>query len=323
MSDSLDEIFDTSLNESDSAEEKIAGANFPTESETNEVSSEGFKSPILKKVFKGKELNELKRAQTQRIIALRQKHMNQEQTISDANDLKFRDFIWEMTLNYFGRGSFITDLRPLFEQKLVEEEYQLKKEILELQESQKEEIRTAKQMKSEQQMKARNQKLIDPKEFAQQIFAQIQDFDDGDDVYENDAAIDAILNKITEKNEDESVSSIEGFEAVFVSPPKPKRPSPQVQNFSPLSSSSTPSIISSPQTPPNGSEKKQKRRRPVNAVEPPPRYVHSPQPMTMKKRPNRMLQRHIRERNKLKKSMEETDKFMQNMKKQAWFGDFL
>ena len=325
MTDLLDEIFDTSLNESESNGGNDGGGNnFASETESNEDLSEGFKSPILKKVFKGKELNEMKRAQTQRIIALRQKHLQQEQTITEANDLKFRDFIWELTLNYFGRGSFLTDLRPLFEQKLVEEEYKLKKELLQLQESQKDEIRSAKQMKTDQQLKARNQKLIDPKEFAQQIFFHIQDFDDGDDVYENDAAIDAILNKITEKNqENESISSIEDFEAVFVSPPKQKRGSPQYQNISPISSSSTPSIISSSQTPPTGSEKKQKRRRHVDVVPPPPRYIHSPQPILMKKRPNRMLQRHIRERNKLKKSMEETDKFMQNMKKQAWFGDFL
>ena len=316
MSDSLDEIFDTSLNETESDIRNEVSAKSETENSINDPIPSVHKSPIFEKVFRGKELNELKRVQTQRIIELRQRHLSEEQATSDANNLKYRDFIWEISLNYFGRGSYVTDFRTLFEKKLVDEEFKLKKEILELQESQKEEIRMAKQMKNDNKQFRRTQGLLSPKEFAQQIFAQIQGFDN-DDIYENDSMIDSILNKLTEANnvEHDSVSTFDEFEAVFVSPPKPRRSIPR-KPFSPHFSSSS----SSSQVPPRHGEHYSARKPHLYPHS--PKYIHSP-PMMLKKRPNRMLQRHIRERNKLKKYMDETDKFLQDMKRQSWFGEFM
>ena len=289
MDDSLDEIFDTSLNASDS----YCDIDSDSESSEKNAEEESEKPKKIvnsaKKVYTEKEINDIKRAQKQRLAAIKQTHLSEEQTLSESNDLKYRNYIWELTLNNFGRGSFTTNLRPLFEKKLIDEEYRLKKEIFELKESQKEEMRSAKAMKNETGRKVSYQRLLDPKEFAQQIFLQLQG-DDSDDIYENDSMIDRILQKVRAANsppEEPSVDSSEDFEEVFLSPPKRVKSPPK---YSP---------------------------------EPFPAYqnVHSP-PKTQKK-PNKMLKRHIKERNKLKKSIEETDKFIQEMKRQALFGEFM
>ena len=94
---------------------------------------------ISKKSLKINDIEELKRVQNNHLTLIKQKNITKEQTIKNSLDLKYRNIIWDLTLQHFGKGFCVDDLTLYFQRKLDEEEFKLQKELIKLEEEFKKE----------------------------------------------------------------------------------------------------------------------------------------------------------------------------------------
>lgn len=293
MNQDLDEIFDTSLgsvrdfeNDTNVASNE-SSENF-VEEEVDEDSDKQKRQSSSNKQLTSREINEIKSMHTQKLFALKQQNLAKEQALASSNDLKYRDYLWDITCKYFNKGCFADNLEPHFEKKLSEEEYKLKKEIIALQEQQKEELRISKEnMKDAQTRNEPAVELLEPQALAQILYDSIYDCD----VFRESADINKLIDQILQKFEN-NIPSI---------------------GSSDFSESSIP--IQSPV--------RQPYKSPMLKVSP-PKPIQRNTPISAKRvRKDPALKRNIQERKKLKQSIEQTNKFLSDMKKQSWFGEFL
>lgn len=294
----LNEIFDTSLSSPTSPLSEVTSI-------IKHVEKNVFKTPnIVKKndpdspkyldqqLKLTKKYEETKYITNQKIISLKQANLTEEQTLESSNNLKFRNFVWDITLKHFGRGIYSDDLSEMFNKKIADEEYKLKKEVLDLQESQKEEYRNAKETNSSfpryRRIYIGNVKP-DPSEVAQKIFDILQGFVQSPEDFEIDRLIEQMLTKL---RYNAATERREIISKIYQTNKKKER-----SFLSPLVYS--PSITQSSK-----------------------RYFSPRLPHGSPMRSDADIRRHIRERNKLKETIAQTDKFMKKMQSMAFGPEF-
>ncbi|EAY16688.1 hypothetical protein TVAG_066930 [Trichomonas vaginalis G3] len=294
MNENLDDIFDTSLGSVKDIENDTNPASSDTnknfEEETiNESDNKSKSKQISNKQLSSREINEIKAMQNQKLFALKQQNLAKEQALASSNDLKYRDYLWDITCKYFNKGCFADNLQPQFDQKLADEEFKLKKEIIALQEQNKEEIRLAKEAMKTQNIKSEPQvELLEPQKLAQILYDSIYD----SDIFRESSDINKIIDQILQKleNNNNAFSDSSGFSESSIPMQSPIR----------NQYSSPPLKVS------------------------PPKLVPRSTPKTNRNLKNDpALRRNIQERKKLKQSIEQTNKFLAEMKRQSWFGEFM
>lgn len=241
------------------------------------------------------EFENMKRRHTEKLTSSKHNNITKEQAYSNGNDLEFRNMIWALTLHHFGKGSFAEDLDPLFQRSLSDEQYKLEKELLTLQQEYDDQISDMQRRQYYRKTKKRKITLPDPRELAVKLYRNMKGNDCSD---VNNEFIDDLIRHVKKENNKIIDKDI---------PPR--------------------------QAPVRNHHFNEVQNRPIKHryVEPEkfvPKQKRSIQPLTesivkqhIKKAKNELqydLQYHIKERERLKKCLKQTDRFIGNLRKEVY-----